>query len=103
MAGDLPQRHVQGLRLFSGHRGSLKLERGRFIWPSTVGHDPADHSVTITAARLSAYRESRRAGSAIAEGCCSVSALSPGEKSWVAGEAACLEDGGVNSLIKTQE
>ena len=37
----------QGMCLFS-----KRLERGRFIWPSTSPGDAADRSVTITSAQL---------------------------------------------------
>jgi transposase len=29
-----------------------RLERGRFVWPSTVAHEGADRTVTITPAQL---------------------------------------------------
>ncbi len=37
----------QGLGLFA-----KRLERGRFIWPSTVPREDADKTVTITSAQL---------------------------------------------------
>jgi transposase len=37
----------QGMCLFA-----KRLERGRFVWPSTVPRDNADRSVTITPAQL---------------------------------------------------
>jgi transposase len=37
----------QGMCLFA-----KRLERGRFIWPSTASSDHADRTVTITAAQL---------------------------------------------------
>ena len=60
--------HNGHLFVFRGRRGSLikvlwhdgqgmclfakRLERGRFIWPSTAGQDSADRAITITAAQL---------------------------------------------------
>ena len=60
--------HGGHLFVFRGRRGSLikvlwhdgqgmclfakRLERGRFIWPSTNARDGADNTVTITAAQL---------------------------------------------------
>jgi transposase len=60
--------HGGHLFVFRGRRGSLikvlwhdgqgmclfakRLERGRFIWPSTNPRDGADNTVTITAAQL---------------------------------------------------
>lgn len=60
--------HGGHLFVFRGRRGSLikllwhdgqgmclfakRLERGRFVWPSTVGREGADRTVTITPAQL---------------------------------------------------
>jgi transposase len=74
MAGERPHRHAQGVRwsrlcsAFRGRRGGLikvlwhdgqgmclfakRLERGRFVWPSTAPRDGAERAVTITPAQL---------------------------------------------------
>jgi transposase len=60
--------HTGHLFVFRGRRGSLikvlwhdgqgmclfakRLERGRFVWPSTVAREDADRTVTITPAQL---------------------------------------------------
>jgi transposase len=60
--------HGGHLFVFRGRRGSLikvlwhdgqgmcvfakRLERGRFVWPSTVARESADRTVTITPAQL---------------------------------------------------
>ncbi len=60
--------HTGHLFVFRGRRGSLikvlwhdgqgmclfakRLERGRFVWPSTVGREGEDRTVTITPAQL---------------------------------------------------
>jgi transposase len=60
--------HTGHLFVFRGRRGSLikvlwhdgqgmclfakRLERGRFVWPSTVGRESEDRTVTITPAQL---------------------------------------------------
>jgi transposase len=60
--------HTGHLFVFRGRRGSLikvlwhdgqgmclfakRLERGRFVWPSTVAREGADRTVTVTPAQL---------------------------------------------------
>ena len=66
--GELCSRADCGRAVFRGRRGSLikvlwhdgqgmclfakRLERGRFIWPSTAGGEEADRTVRITPAQL---------------------------------------------------
>ena len=74
--------HSSHLFVFRGRRGSLikvlwydgqgmclfakRLERGRFVWPSTVARESADRTVTITPAAAGIFAGRHRLAAAAA-------------------------------------